>query len=55
MIPGKGTIDFRPLVSSLKEIDYRGCVSAELGFQYTLAPDDAVRETIIELKNMFQV
>ncbi len=55
MIPGKGTIDFRPLVSSLKKMDYRGCVSAELGFQYTLAPDDAVRESIIELKNMFRI
>ena len=54
MIPGKGTIDFRPLVSSLKDIDYQGCVSAELGFQYTLAPDDAVQETMQFFKNMFQ-
>ena len=55
MIPGKGSIDFKPLVAALKDNGYRGCVSAELGFQYTLTPDDAVRETILVLKNMFQV
>ena len=54
MIPGKGTIDFRPLIAALKDIDYRGCVSAELGFQYTLAPDDAVQETMSVVRKMFQ-
>lgn len=53
-IPGKGNTNYRSFVCALKEIGYKGFVSAELGFQYTLDPDAAVRETRIELGNMFE-
>jgi protein FrlC len=45
MFPGEGRIDYGPFVRALDEIGYRGFVSAELGFQYTLDPDKAVRKT----------
>jgi len=54
LIPGQGNIDFAPFVEALKEIDYQGFVSAELGFQYTLDPDPAVEQTYNALVNMFR-
>ena len=53
MIPGKGTIDFAPFANALREINYQGFVSAELGFQYTLDPDPAVEETYTVLSRIF--
>lgn len=53
MVPGEGDIDYAPFVRALKEIDYQGFVSAELGFQYTLEPDGAVRRTHTALREMF--
>ena len=53
LIPGEGNVDFGPFVQALKEIDYQGFVSAELGFQYTLDPDPAVEQTHIVLNQMF--
>ena len=55
LVPGDGSIDFAPFVQALREIDYRGAVSAELGFQYTLDPDPAVEKTYKALKKMFGV
>lgn len=52
-IPGEGNIDYVPFVRALDEIDYRGFVSAELGFQYTLDPDSAVQKTRVALDRMF--
>lgn len=54
MVPGRGGIDFGPFAEALKEIDYRGAVSAELGFQYTLKPDGPVKETMDFLRSTFQ-
>ncbi|MGE5265224.1 MAG: sugar phosphate isomerase/epimerase family protein [Acidobacteriota bacterium] len=53
MVPGEGSIDYAPFVRALKQIDYRGFVSAELGFQYTLEPDRAVSKTHAALMSMF--
>jgi protein FrlC len=53
LIPGEGSIDFEPFVQVLKEMDYQGFVSAELGFQYTLDPDTAVEKTYAALSEMF--
>jgi sugar phosphate isomerase/epimerase len=53
MIPGDGNIDFAPFVRALQEHGYRGFVSAELGFQYTLDPDPAVEKTYTALRDMF--
>lgn len=52
-IPGEGNIDYAPFVRALNEIDYRGFVSAELGFQYTLDPDRAVQKTREALDKIF--
>lgn len=53
LIPGEGNIDFEPFVAALKEIDYQGFVSAELGFQYTQDPDSAVEKCFAALGKMF--
>jgi protein FrlC len=53
LVPGEGTIDFQPFVQALKEIDYQGFVSGELGFGYTLDPDTAVVETYDVLSDLF--
>ena len=53
LIPGEGNIDFGPFVQALKEIDYQGFVAAELGFQYTLDPDPAVKQTRAVLGQLF--
>jgi len=53
LIPGDGRIDYAPFVRALEEINYQGFVSAELGFQYTLAPDAAVEKSFAVLRGMF--
>jgi len=52
-IPGDGEIDFGPFARALKETGYDGFISAELGFQYTLEPDDAVEKTFARLTELF--
>ncbi len=54
-IPGEGSIHFDPFVQALKNIDYRGFISAELGFQYPLDPDAAVQKTRAALGKLFNV
>lgn len=54
LIPGEGNIDFEPFARALKEVNYQGFVSAELGFQYTLDPDLAVEKTYAVLSEMFE-
>ena len=53
MIPCDGKIDYAPLVRALKDIQYNGFISAELGFQYTLDPDAAVKTTMERLGEIF--
>ena len=45
LIPGDGTIDFAPFLATLQEVGYRGFLTVELGFGYTINPDEAVRES----------
>jgi fructoselysine 3-epimerase len=54
LVPGEGSIDYKPFVRALREIGYSGFVSAELGFQYTLEPDAAVSQTHNSLQQMFE-
>ncbi len=54
LIPGEGSIDYKPFVRALRDIGYSGFVSAELGFQYTLEPDTAVSQTHRALQQMFE-
>jgi protein FrlC len=53
LIPGEGSIDFKPFGNALQAINYQGFVSAELGFQYTLDPDIAVQRTFAVLSALF--
>jgi protein FrlC len=55
VIPGEGSINYKPFVAALMGINYHGFVSAELGFQYTLEPDAAVQKTHTALSEMFTV
>jgi protein FrlC len=52
LIPGEGSIDYAPFVRALREIHYRGFVSVELGFQYTLEPDAAVQKSRVALSEL---
>jgi protein FrlC len=52
-IPGAGEIDYASFVRALREIGYTGFVSAELGFQYTLDPDAAVKQSLGALRGIF--
>jgi protein FrlC len=52
MIPSEGSIEYAPFMSALEEIGYRGFLSAELGFQYTLDPDKAARKTHLALSEL---
>ena len=51
LIPGKGTIDFEAMYSSLLKIGYSGFLTAEL-YTYSSEPEKAAKETLIHLKNM---
>lgn len=53
LIPGEGEIDFQAFAEALEDIDYQGFISAELGFQYTLNPDRAVKQSYEALTEMF--
>ena len=53
-VPGEGNTPFAPMAMALAEIDYQGFVSAELGFQYTLDPDQAAKKTYARLRGIFQ-
>ena len=53
LIPGQGNIDFDGLARALKEINYQGFISVELGFQYCLDPDAAVKQTLTVLNEKF--
>lgn len=53
LIPGKGSIDFGAVASALREIDFSGYISVELGHQYASDPDAACKETLEFLKKRF--
>ncbi len=45
LIPGRGTFDFKSFISVLKASGYKGYLSVELGFMYTVDPDSAIIES----------
>ena len=53
LIPGKGGVDFAALAEALREIDYDGFVSAELGGAYIMDPTAACAKTLPILREMF--
>lgn len=46
LIPGEGSINFIPFLKALTEIGYQGYLAVELGFGYTLNPDESALEAI---------
>lgn len=55
LIPGQGVIDFLAFFTALKEIGYRGFLTAELSFNYILAPDEAARATVEWFKKVASI
>jgi sugar phosphate isomerase/epimerase len=53
-LPGQGTVDFDKLKRALRDCHYQGCLSVELGFHYTLDPENATRESLDFLKKTFR-
>lgn len=51
LIPGLGEIDFKKMILSLKKINYRGFLTAEL-YPYNKNPIDAASKAFIYLKNL---
>jgi protein FrlC len=49
LVPGSGTIDFSSFLTALADVEYNGFLTVELGFEYTLDPDEAVRESMRRL------
>lgn len=50
--PGTGDVDFTPIATALKEINYNGYVSVEV-FDYTPDADTIAKESISYLKHVF--
>lgn len=47
--PGFGAVDFRPILQTLKDVDYQGFVSVEV-FDFTPGPEETARRSLQYLK-----
>ena len=54
LIPGEGSIDFKKLSRGLEDIYYKGYISVELGTSYIMNPNNACKNSIKILKNLFR-
>ncbi|MFW5861078.1 MAG: sugar phosphate isomerase/epimerase family protein [Spirochaetota bacterium] len=52
MVPGDGKIQYDVFLDELKRSGYEGFLAVEIGFQYTVDPDPAVKRSIDYLKNV---
>lgn len=52
LIPGDGTFDFHNFMSCLEKFNYCDFLSVELGWDYTLSPEAALKKSIERLRNM---
>lgn len=52
LAPGSGGFDFLPLMQALKDIDYQGYVTMEIGFSRTTGSDSIARKAIEHLKEI---
>lgn len=50
--PGTGDVDFHPIATALRDIDYGGYVSVEV-FDYTGGPEKIARDSIAFLRELF--
>ncbi len=49
LIPGEGNLDFNAFIAALRKSGYAGYLCAELGWDYTVDPDPAARQTLERL------
>jgi protein FrlC len=54
LILGKGSFDFNSFLETLQQAGYDGFLTAELGWEYTLDPDPAARQTADQLRRLLQ-
>jgi len=54
LIPGDGTFEFVPFLSALRQSGYRGFLTAELSWDYTLDPDRAAQEARTRIREYLQ-
>lgn len=52
LIPGDGTFNFRNFISVINDHNYSGFLSVELGWDYTIDPEPALRKSIERLRDM---
>jgi len=52
LIPGEGEICFIPFLTALKDIEYKGFLTAELGWGYTVEPDAAAYKCRTAMENL---
>lgn len=51
-VPGEGSIDFLPFFRELKNAAYQGFLTVELGWNYTLEPDNAAKNSRIAIESL---
>lgn len=54
LIPGEGTFDLKGFLNVLREANYRGFLTTELGWDYTLDPLPAVRLSAERVRRLLQ-
>jgi len=54
LIPGEGEICFIPFLQSLKKMSYKGFLTAELGWGYTVEPDAAAYKCRMAMKSLLE-
>jgi protein FrlC len=52
LVPGEGNFDFQSLIVALRQAGYSGFLGVELGWDYTLDPDQAARHTIAAMSKI---
>lgn len=52
MVPGQGKMCYDIFLKKLQEMNYQGVLTVELGFQYTVDPDVAVKQSIDYLRSI---
>lgn len=53
-VPGEGAIDFLPFFQELKKNGYDGFLTVELGWNYTMEPDQAATKSRTEIESLLR-
>jgi sugar phosphate isomerase/epimerase len=54
LIPGEGTFNFLELIRELRNVDYGGVLTAELGYEYTFEPERAAVRTVERMRGYLE-